>query len=52
MREPDSGKERIARALDGMGCRRTRVVLTECLEVVLDWLRVVSDECNGQVKQM
>ena len=28
-----SGKERIARALDGMGCRRTRVVLTECLEV-------------------
>ena len=29
-----SGKERIARALDGMGCRRTRVVLTECLEVL------------------
>lgn len=29
-----SGKERIARALDGMGCRRTRVVLTECPEVL------------------
>lgn len=26
------GKERIARALDGMGCRRTRVVLTELLQ--------------------
>ncbi len=26
------GKERIARALDGMGCRRTRVVLTEPLQ--------------------